>query len=108
MDSWTAKLARAEGLPSIIWTGSSADTATRDPGVVYRNVASAAHPGAIILMHDVKPHTASAVPAILATLSKRGYRFVTVPEMLRIWATASEVDKQKTLAKKQGIKVNAS
>lgn len=88
MDSWTARIAKSQGLPSVIWTGSSADTATTNSSVVYRNVVAAAHPGAIILMHDVKPHTAEAVPAILATLQKRGYRFVTVPEMLRIWEEA--------------------
>jgi chitin deacetylase len=100
MDSWTARLAKAEGMSSIIWTGSSADTATHDSGVVYSNVIAAAHPGAIILMHDVKTHTAAAVPAILATLSKKGYRFVTVPEMLRLWDSANNQARIRNLAKK--------
>lgn len=107
MDSWTARLAKSEGLASVIWTGSSADTATTDPNRVYNNVVWAAHPGAIILMHDVKPHTAAAVPKILATLSKKGYKFVTVPEMLRIWDKAVEKAKSAQVAlksKSQGSK----
>ncbi|MBS1723831.1 MAG: polysaccharide deacetylase family protein [Armatimonadetes bacterium] len=100
MDSWTARLAKAQGLPSVIWTGSSADTATTSSAVVYRNVVAAAHPGAIILMHDVKSHTAAAVPAILATLEKKGYRFVTVPEMLRIWQAAKKKAADQQVAAK--------
>ena len=100
MDSWTAKIAKANGLASVIWTGSSADTATKDPNVVYNNVVAAAHPGAIILMHDVKPHTAAAVPRILATLAKKGYKFVTVPQMLDIWEKAVEKAKLGELATK--------
>ena len=100
MDSWTAKVAKSQGLASVIWTGSSADTGTKDPNVVYRNVVAAAHPGAIILMHDVKQHTASAVPRILATLSKQGYKFVTVPEMLHIWDEAVEKAKSGQVAVK--------
>lgn len=37
--------------------------------------------GSILLLHDY-PNTAVALPQILETLSKRGYRFVTVSEML--------------------------
>lgn len=102
IDSWTARLAKAQGMASIIWTGSSADTATKSPQVVYDNVIAAAHPGAIILMHDVKEHTAQAVPRILATLVKKGYKFVTVPEMLHIWDEARKEVSQKDLAKKTG------
>lgn len=97
MDSWTARIAKSQGMASVIWTGSSADTSTKSSAVVYKNVIAATHPGAIILMHDVKPHTAAAVPAILATLKKKGYRFVTVPEMLRLW---DEAARKAAIAKK--------
>ncbi len=99
-DSWTARLAKSEGMASIIWTGSSADTATTSPEVVYKNVIAAARPGAIILMHDVKEHTAAAVPAILDKLQKEGYRCVTVPEMLRIWDAAHRKAEAAKLAMK--------
>lgn len=95
MDSWTARLAKSQGMTSVIWTGSSADTVVSDSGSVYRNVINATHPGAIILMHDVKYHTAAAVPAILKTLKKNGYRCITVPEMLRLWEAAKTAQAEK-------------
>ena len=104
-DSWTARLAKAQGMASIIWTGSSADTVVFDSNSVYRNVIAATHPGAIILMHDVKYHTAAAVPSILKTLKKLGYECVTVPEMLRIWDAAIEAKTAKgALAHTSNIK----
>jgi chitin deacetylase len=49
-----------------------------DPGV---------HPGAIVLLHDGggdRSHTVQALPKIIAALRQRGYRFLTVPELLGI------------------------
>ena len=40
-----------------------------------------AHRNDIILMHDIHPTTVNAVPKILNGLSKRGFTFVTVPEL---------------------------
>lgn len=84
----TAKLARREGYPSVIWNKSGADCAKNaDAGSVYYNATANARPGDIVLMHDGpgKAYTAAAVPKILKTLAKNGYAFVTVPEMLRRW-----------------------
>lgn len=38
--------------------------------------------GAILLMHDTYPQTAAALPDVLRELKARGYRFVTIPEMI--------------------------
>jgi peptidoglycan/xylan/chitin deacetylase (PgdA/CDA1 family) len=49
-------------------------------------VVSAVRPGAIVLMHDGggdRSQTLAAVPGIVRTLRRRGYRFVTVPQLLR-------------------------
>lgn len=84
----TARLARSEGYPSIIWNKSGADCAhNANEATVYYNSTGYAHPGDIVLMHDGPGHwfTAAAVPGILKTLDKNGYKFVTVPEMLRKW-----------------------
>ncbi|WP_165974379.1 polysaccharide deacetylase family protein [Nonomuraea deserti] len=53
--------------------GKSADIADR--------AVRAAHPGAIILMHDIHRETVDAVPDILERLRGKGYSFVTVPEL---------------------------
>jgi peptidoglycan/xylan/chitin deacetylase (PgdA/CDA1 family) len=57
------------------------------PGVaaiVYRAVSAAA-PGAIILMHDAggnRAQTIAALPLIVGALRGRGYKLVTVPELI--------------------------
>jgi peptidoglycan/xylan/chitin deacetylase (PgdA/CDA1 family) len=38
--------------------------------------------GSIILLHDIKRQTALAVPSIVAGLKAKGYRFVTVSQLL--------------------------
>lgn len=81
-DSALNRDARSRGWVSFFWSISSADTATKDPDVVFRNVCFTPGNGEIVLMHDVKPHTAEAVPKILKELGGRGYRFVTLPELM--------------------------
>ena len=78
-------LARKELNTVVIWTMSDADTATKSVEKVYRNVAFTPNPGEIVLMHDGygKTWTAGALPKILATLKKKGFKFVTVPDLLR-------------------------
>ena len=54
------------------------------PVIVQRALAGA-HPGAIILMHDGggdRSQTVAALPAIIHALRARGYRLVTVPQLL--------------------------
>lgn len=54
---------------------------------LVNNVLHNAKPGGIVLMHDGGgPHqeTMEALPHIIDGLTKRGYRFVTVPELLEI------------------------
>lgn len=78
------KNAMARGWASFGWSASSADTATKDPEVVFKNVCFTPNPGEIILLHDIKPHTAAAVPKILDELSRQGFRFVTLPELVAL------------------------
>src|SRR5205085_12670585 len=75
------------GYSVITWTLSSADTATRDPNVIAYNVLAFPKPGDIVLFHDGYGHspTASALPRVLSALKKRGFEFITVPELLRRW-----------------------
>ncbi len=59
---------------------------SRDPALIARHVIGEARPGSIILLHVMTPHYApslAAVPAIIRGLKERGYRFVTVSELLK-------------------------
>lgn len=52
------------------------------PDSIVRGVLRYAENGSIILLHDEHPATAAALPQIIETLRSRGYRFVTISEML--------------------------
>ncbi len=52
------------------------------PEFIVRRVLRRVENGSILLLHDDFPATAQALPRILTTLRERGYRFVTISEML--------------------------
>lgn len=84
-----AKLAAAKGYCVVTWTQSSSDTTSGiTASVIERNIAHTPDPGAIILCHDGGPHheaTAEALPEVLRELTDAGFRFVTLPVLLRAW-----------------------
>ena len=61
------------------------DWSTPGTDAIVRRVTGAARPGSIILMHDgggPRDQTVAAIPAIVAALRARGYRFDTVPALI--------------------------
>jgi peptidoglycan-N-acetylglucosamine deacetylase len=53
--------------------------------VIVHNALVGARPGAIILMHDAggdRTQTIVALPLIVRALRARGYRLVTVPQLI--------------------------
>lgn len=79
------------GYVIIGWSVSGHDWDTSSATGIARSVLNAVHPGAIILLHDGegihlgtdRMPTVEATRIILQELSTRGYRTVTVPELLR-------------------------
>jgi peptidoglycan/xylan/chitin deacetylase (PgdA/CDA1 family) len=70
---------------TIMWDVESSDTGTQDRGALTSVVLSGARPGSIVLFHDggaAKPGTIAALEAALRELKARGYRFVTVSELI--------------------------
>ncbi len=90
--SWYCRIAVEQNYAVILWTLSSADTTTKSSDVIANNVIHTPSPGDIVLMHDssTKSATAAALPRILDELGRDGWKFVTVPEMLRAWEKASQ------------------
>jgi peptidoglycan-N-acetylglucosamine deacetylase len=71
------------GKQMIMW--DSGDPPDRDPQLYARKVLHQVRPGSIILIHPMYAGNATeraALPLILAELSRRGYRMVTVSELL--------------------------
>lgn len=78
----TTAVAAELGLLEVLYSIDSGDWRLQDPDAVVRSVLPGLRPGAIVLLHEVCPHTIDAVPAILAEVRRRGLRPVTVPELL--------------------------
>jgi peptidoglycan/xylan/chitin deacetylase (PgdA/CDA1 family) len=81
----TMRELRAMHLLMVLWSTDTGDF--RQPGVsvIVERALAGARPGAIILLHDaggVRTQTIAALPAIIRGLHARGYRLVTVPQLL--------------------------
>jgi peptidoglycan-N-acetylglucosamine deacetylase len=81
------------GLKVILWSVDPLDWKYRNSSRVYNSIIQNTRPGSIILAHDIHPTTVAAMPATLDALLAKGYKFVTVSELI-----AMEVPPQ--LAKK--------
>ena len=69
---------RLRGMSSILWSVDTRDWADRNSDIVCSRAVAGAHPGAIILMHDIHQTSVNAVPCTLNALKQQGYSFVTV------------------------------
>ena len=67
----------------IFWTADSGDWLEITPAAVRANVSRAARNGAIIVQHCGSTQTAAVLPQIIADLREKGFRLVTVTELLR-------------------------
>lgn len=84
-DTTTLRLLRSLHLLMVLWSVDTSDY--QQPGVaaIVQRALEGAHPGAIILMHDgggTRTETIEALPAIVDGLRERGYRLVTVPQLM--------------------------
>jgi peptidoglycan/xylan/chitin deacetylase (PgdA/CDA1 family) len=72
----------------VLWSISSRDWTLPGTRQIAHRVITQARPGAIVLMHDAgganRSQTIAAIPTIVRTLRARGYRLVTVPQMMRL------------------------
>jgi peptidoglycan/xylan/chitin deacetylase (PgdA/CDA1 family) len=84
-DAATLALLRERGMTMVMWSVDSEDYLRPGADAIVANVLDAAKPGAIVLLHDAggdRSQTIEALPRIVAGLRERGYRLVTVPQLL--------------------------
>jgi len=77
--------AHAQRMVTVDWDVDPRDWANPGVGAIVSNVIGHAHSGSIVVMHDggrSRSQTVAALPAILSHFRNRGYRFVTVAELL--------------------------
>lgn len=81
----TISIARSLGLATVTWNVDPTDWATPGTGAIVARVLAQVRPGSIILSHDgggYRGQTLAAYPQIISALRSRGYRFVTINELL--------------------------
>lgn len=74
-------LSGANGMASIIWDVNPSDYDAPSANDIYNRVIRAAHPGAIVGMHDGggnRSRTVAALGAIIDTLRAQGYTLVSI------------------------------
>ncbi|MFE6224881.1 polysaccharide deacetylase family protein [Streptomyces sp. NPDC057854] len=81
-DSTVSEISRELGLAQVLWSITAKDYSTTDTALIRERVLGQAHRDGIILLHDIYDGTVPAVPGIIEELKRRGYTFVTVPELL--------------------------
>ncbi len=81
-DATVASVSRRLGMALVTWDVDPRDWRDRTTATVRSRVLAAAHPGAIVLAHDIYPTTRAAFARIVDTLLARGYTLVTVRDLL--------------------------
>jgi peptidoglycan/xylan/chitin deacetylase (PgdA/CDA1 family) len=99
--------AQALGYRMILWTVTLEHRSSKTPEEMADRVINGISPGMIVLAHDGEPshaldrrRTMAALPLVIEGLKKRGYRFVTVPELL---VEAKEGKGEKAVADRVGL-----
>ena len=105
-----AAAASQEKMGVMIWSSAGTDWSKKStPGSITSMVLRDVAPGGIVLLHDGggnRSSTVRALPVIISTLRGKGYRFVTLPELMRMGAPPAP--KPKTPKAKAAPKKAAS
>ncbi|GGT74454.1 polysaccharide deacetylase family protein [Streptomyces lateritius] len=81
-DDTVSEVSRELGLAQILWSVTAKDYSTTDSALIRQRVLDGAKGDGIILLHDIYDGTVPAVPGIIDELKRRGFTFVTVPQLL--------------------------
>ncbi len=84
-DQTTLSVLKRDRMLMVLWSVDTDDWQRPGADAIVDAALTGAKPGAIILMHDAggdRSETVAALPRIIRTLRRRGYRLVTVPRLL--------------------------
>lgn len=68
----------------ILWDVDPNDWKRPGPAVVRTRILKETRPGSIVLSHDIHPGTIEAMPSTFDALEAKGFKFVTVSELIRM------------------------
>jgi peptidoglycan/xylan/chitin deacetylase (PgdA/CDA1 family) len=84
-DKSIVQIARSLGLATVLWNVDPSDYTKPGTDAIKQRILAQVQPGSIIISHDgggPRGQTLAAYPSIIAALRARGYRIVTIPELL--------------------------
>jgi peptidoglycan/xylan/chitin deacetylase (PgdA/CDA1 family) len=84
-DQSIVQTARSLGLATVLWNVDPSDYTLPGAEAIKQRVLAQVQPGSIIISHDgggPRGETLAAYPSIIAALRARGYRIVTIPQLL--------------------------
>src|SRR5205814_4185996 len=70
------------GYQIILWDVDPYDWKRPGPSVVCNRILKETRPGSIVLSHDIHPGTIEAMPSTVDQLQAKGFKFVTVSELI--------------------------
>jgi peptidoglycan/xylan/chitin deacetylase (PgdA/CDA1 family) len=97
MNARVHRLIEQDGMKVVLWSVDPNDWKRPGSAVVERRILAGAKPGAIILSHDIHPGTIEAMPATLDALLAKGYKFVTVSELIAMESQHPKVSTSGTV-----------
>ncbi|MGJ8642009.1 MAG: polysaccharide deacetylase family protein [Luteolibacter sp.] len=84
------------GYPTILWSVDPLDWKRPGPSVVASRILSNTTAGGIVLAHDLHSQTVDAMPATLDGLLKKGFKFVTVSQLIAMKVDAGDAQASVT------------
>lgn len=75
-------LFETRGMPTILWSVDTLDWQRPGSSVIAQRIVGNSHTGAVILAHDIHSATVRAMPSAFDGVTGRGFRFVTVSELI--------------------------
>lgn len=85
----TSFMMQQYGMPSILWDVDTVDWKHPGVGTVISRAVNGARSGSIILLHDIHGSTLAAVEGVVKGLQARGFKLVTVSELIRLGRDAA-------------------
>src|SRR5213080_1698201 len=70
------------GYDIVLWDVDPLDWKRPGPAVVRNRIIKEIRPGSIVLSHDIHPGTVEAMPSTFDELEAKGFKFVTVSELI--------------------------
>src|SRR5213080_295315 len=70
------------GYKIVLWDVDPLDWRRPGPNVVCNRIVKNTRAGSIVLAHDIHPGTIEAMPCVLNQLEAKGFKFVTVSELI--------------------------